>query len=121
MTTRPDEAWHKCACILCENNCGIQIQTDARRFVKIRGDQDHVATGGYTCNKALRLDHYQNGGDRLTTPLRREADGSYTAIDWDTAIGEIAERLATVRDTYGGKTIFFYGGGGSAPAPTPGA
>ncbi|RSM69539.1 molybdopterin oxidoreductase [Actinoplanes sp. ATCC 53533] len=112
MTTRPEESWHKSACILCENNCGIQIQRDGRRFVKIRGDKDHVATGGYTCNKALRLDHYQNGGDRLTTPLRREADGSHTAIDWDTAIAEIAERLATVRDTHGGKTIFFYGGGG---------
>ena len=81
MSHPPEEAWHKSACILCENNCGIQIQRDGRRLVKIRGDKEHVATGGYTCNKALRLDHYQNGGDRLTTPLRREADGSYTPVD----------------------------------------
>lgn len=75
----PDTAtWHKSACILCENNCGIQIQTDGCRFAKIRSDKEHVATAGYTCNKALRLDHYQNGGVRLTTPLRREADGSFT-------------------------------------------
>ncbi|MGP4050865.1 hypothetical protein [Streptomyces sp. 2A115] len=47
--------WHKGACILCENNCGIQIQTDGRRFAKIRGDKEHVAIAGYTCNKALRL------------------------------------------------------------------
>jgi anaerobic selenocysteine-containing dehydrogenase len=112
MTHPAKDTWHKTACILCENNCGIQIQTDGRRFVKIRGDKDHIATGGYTCNKALRLDHYQNGDARLTTPLRRAANGSYTAIDWDTAIAEIAARLKTVRDTYGGKTIFFYGGGG---------
>ncbi|MEU2268132.1 molybdopterin-dependent oxidoreductase [Streptomyces olindensis] len=109
----PDTAtWHKSACILCENNCGIQIQTDGRRFAKIRGDKEHVATAGYTCNKALRLDHYQNGGTRLTTPLRREADGTFTPIDWDTAIREIAARLKTVRDTHGGESIFFYGGGG---------
>jgi anaerobic selenocysteine-containing dehydrogenase len=111
--THPAEApWHKTACILCENNCGIQIQLDGRRFAKIRGDKQHVLTGGYTCNKALRLDHYQNGGNRLTTPLRREADGSFTPIDWDTAIREIAARLKTVRDTHGGKSIFYYGGGG---------
>ena len=56
-----EATWHKTACILCKNNCGIQIQRDDRRFAKIRGDKDHVATGGYTCNKALRLDRYRNG------------------------------------------------------------
>ncbi|MFF6881121.1 molybdopterin-dependent oxidoreductase [Streptomyces sp. NPDC012474] len=107
-----DTAWHKSACILCENNCGIQIQTDGRRFAKIRGDKEHVATAGYTCDKALRLDHYQNGGTRLTTPLRREADGSFSPIDWDTAVTEIAARPQAVRDAHGGESIFFYGGGG---------
>ena len=104
--------WHKSACILCENNCGVQILVDGRRFAKIRGDKEHVATGGYTCNKALRLDHYQNGGERLTTPLRREPDGSFTPIDWDTAVREIAARLKEVREAHGGESIFFYGGGG---------
>jgi anaerobic selenocysteine-containing dehydrogenase len=60
----------------------------------------------------MRLDHYQNGRHRLTSPLRRRADGSFEEIDWDTAIAEIAERFAAVRDTYGGETIFYYGGGG---------
>ncbi|MFI1911872.1 molybdopterin-dependent oxidoreductase [Nocardia sp. NPDC020380] len=104
--------WQPTACILCENNCGIRIQLDGRRFAKIRGDKDHVASAGYTCNKALRLDHYQNGGTRLTSPLRREADGSFTEIGWDTAISEIAARLRAVRDAHGGESIFFYGGGG---------
>lgn len=112
MTDQTEDSWHKTACILCENNCGIQIQRDDRRFAKIRGDKEHVATGGYTCNKALRLDHYQNGAVRLDTPLRREADGSFTPVDWNTALREIAARLAAVRDTHGGDTIFYYGGGG---------
>ncbi|MGY1584900.1 hypothetical protein [Streptomyces sp. MN13] len=29
--------------MLCENNCGIQIPTEGRRFTKIRGDKEHVA------------------------------------------------------------------------------
>ncbi|GFH67478.1 hypothetical protein Srut_39920 [Streptomyces rutgersensis] len=98
------ETWHKSACILCENNCGIQIQTEGRRFATIRSDKDHVATAGYTCTKALRLDHYQNGGARLTTRLRREPDGTFTPIDWDTVVPEIAARLKTVRDTRGGES-----------------
>jgi len=108
-------AWKKSACILCECNCGIEIQLggdDGRRFERIRGDKAHPASAGYTCQKALRLDHYQNGRHRLTSPLRRRADGSFEEIDWDTAISEVAQRLMAVRDTYGGKSIFYYGGGG---------
>ncbi len=60
----------------------------------------------------MRLDRYQNGPDRLTSPLRRRADGSYEEIDWDTAISEIAAGFAGVRDGHGGESIFFYGGGG---------
>ena len=60
----------------------------------------------------MRLDYYQNGRHRLTSPLRRRPDGSFEEVGWDTAIAEIAERLAAVRDAHGGETIFYYGGGG---------
>ena len=104
--------WQPTACILCECNCGIEVQLEGRRLARIRGDKAHPASQGYTCNKAMRLDHYQNGRDRLTSPLRRRSDGSYEEIDWDTAIAEVAERLSAVRDAHGGETIFYYGGGG---------
>ncbi len=111
----PDGEWQQTACILCECNCGIEVQlggADGRRFARIRGDRAHPASQGYTCNKALRLDHYQNGPDRLTAPLRRRPDGTFEEIDWDTAIREVAARLTAVRDTYGGEAIFYFGGGG---------
>jgi formate dehydrogenase len=108
MTT----AWQPTACILCECNCGLEVQLDGRRLARIRGDKEHPASAGYTCEKPLRLDHYQNPPDRLTSPLRRRPDGTFEEIDWDTALSEIAARLLTVRDTYGGPSIFFYGGGG---------
>ena len=104
--------WQKSACILCECNCGIEVQVEDRHLIKIRGDKSHPASEGYTCEKALRLDHYQSRTERLTSPLRRRADGSYEEIDWDTAISEIAARLAAVKSEHGGDKIFFYGGGG---------
>ena len=100
------------ACILCECNCGIVVQLEGRKLAKIRGDKEHPASQGYTCNKALRLDHYQNNSSRLTSPMRRRPDGSYEEIDWDTAITEIAEGFKHIRDAYGGDKIFYYGGGG---------
>ena len=107
-----ENEWHQTACILCECNCGIEVSLDGRRLARIRGDKAHPASQGYTCNKAMRLDHYQNGRDRLTSPLRRRPDGGFDEISWDVAIAEIAERFAAVRDEFGGETIFYYGGGG---------
>jgi anaerobic selenocysteine-containing dehydrogenase len=104
--------WQQTACILCECNCGIEVQLDGRRLARIRGDKAHPASQGYTCNKAMRLDHYQNGRHRLTAPLRRNADGAFEEISWETAIAEVAAKFAAVRDTYGGERIFYYGGGG---------
>src|SRR5262245_61649520 len=103
------------ACILCECNCGLEVELggeDGRRLVRLRGDKRHPASQGYACEKAHRLDHYQHSRDRVTRPLRRRADGSFEEIDWDTAIREVAARLAAVRDTHGGESIFYYGGGG---------
>jgi anaerobic selenocysteine-containing dehydrogenase len=104
--------WQPTACILCECNCGIVVQLEGRKLARIRGDKAHPASQGYTCNKALRLDHYQNNPNRLTSPMRRRADGSYEEVDWDTAITEVAAGFQRISDTYGGDTIFYYGGGG---------
>ena len=111
MTDTTDD-WQPTACILCECNCGIVVKVDDRRLARIRGDKDHPASQGYTCNKALRLDHYQNQRNRLTSPMRRRPDGSYEEIDWDTAISEIAAGFRAIVDTHGGDKILYYGGGG---------
>jgi anaerobic selenocysteine-containing dehydrogenase len=107
--------WKSTACILCECNCGIEVQLggeDGRRLVKVRGDDAHPSSRGYACEKPSRLDYYQNGPHRLTVPLRRRPDGSFEEIDWDTAIREVAARFAAIRDEHGGESIFYYGGGG---------
>jgi len=107
-----DEDWQKTACILCGVNCGIEVKLDGRHIARVRGNREHVASHGYACEKAQRLDYYQNGKDRLTSPLRRRPDGSFEEVSWETAIREVAERFVHVRDTYGGASIFYYGGGG---------
>jgi anaerobic selenocysteine-containing dehydrogenase len=125
-TARSGAEWQPTACILCECNCGIEVRLGplgdesldpavptSRRFERIRGDKAHPASKGYTCEKALRLDHYQNGtNERVLAPLRRRPDGTFEEVDWATAIREVAERLGAVRDAYGGEAITYYGGGG---------
>src|SRR5246500_4584318 len=106
------QAWRKTACNLCYINCGIEVLVDEERIAKVRGDRDNPKSQGYLCNKAARIPFYAHHRDRLTTPLRRRDDGRFEAIDWDTAIAEIAARLRSGAERYGGKSIALYGGGG---------
>ncbi len=112
LAPTPASGWKSTACILCSINCGLEVQLEGRRLLRLRGDKAHPASQGYTCEKPARLDHYQNGRDRLTSPLRRRSDGSYEPVDWDTAIREVAAGFARIRDAHGGDRIFYYGGGG---------
>ncbi|HYN21544.1 MAG TPA: molybdopterin-dependent oxidoreductase [Thermoanaerobaculia bacterium] len=106
------QEWQSTACILCSLNCGIEVQLEGERFKRIRGDERHPRSAGYLCQKATRLDYYQNHADRLDSPLRRRPDGTFERISWETAIGEIAAKLVAIRDTHGGKALAYYGGGG---------
>jgi len=102
------------ACILCSRNCGIEVEVDpaSRRLLKVKGDPAHPISQGYLCQKAARLDYYQNNADRLRHPLRRRQDGTFERVSWDEAIGEIARKLVALREAHGGDAFAFYGGGG---------
>ncbi len=112
----PASEWKSTACILCECNCGIEVQLggeDGRRFVqRARRRGASRRPRATRARRPSRLDYYQNGPHRLTKPLRRRADGTFEEIDWDTAIREVAARFAAIRDAHGGESIFYYGGGG---------
>ena len=108
--------WRTTACILCECNCGIEVRSAVRTGGASSGSGATRPTRprkGYTCEKALRLDHYQNGRHRLTSPAApparrhasRRSTGTPPSPRWPPA-------SPAVRDAHGGESIFYYGGGG---------
>lgn len=112
MTTATATKQDVTACILCSRNCGLSVEIEDNQFKKIKGDDQHPFSQGYICQKAARLQHYQQHADRLTSPLKRQADGSYQEISWDQAIQEIAQQLIQIRDTHGGTAFAAVGGAG---------
>ena len=109
--------WEVSCCVLCSANCGIKVQLGGegnRELVRIKGDDQHPGSKGYLCNKASRLNHYINSKDRLLQPLRKNNNGGFDEISWETAINEIAAKLVQVKTEHGGDKIFYYGGGGQA-------
>ncbi len=64
--------WRPSACILCECNCGIEVQLggdDGRRLARVRGDKAHPSSEGYACEKPSRLDFYQSDPERYVVTL----------------------------------------------------
>jgi anaerobic selenocysteine-containing dehydrogenase len=100
------------ACILCSRNCGLTVAIEEGHLSRIRGDENHPVSKGYICQKAARLDHYQNHDDRLEYPLKREPDGRFVRVSWDEALTDIARRLNAIREQHGGKAFATAGGGG---------
>jgi anaerobic selenocysteine-containing dehydrogenase len=99
---------------MCANSCGIQVRVEEDRIVKIRPDKRSPFSKGYVCNKAQAVGSYQHHIQRVLSPLRRRADGSFEAIDWDAATGEIGGKLREIIDKHGGKSVALIGGGGQA-------
>src|SRR5262245_5019466 len=87
-------------CVLCSHNCGLRVDVRGGRIHAIRGDESSPITQGYICNKAMGIPFYVNHGQRVQHPLRRRADGGFEEIPWNTAIAEIAAKLAAVRERH---------------------
>jgi anaerobic selenocysteine-containing dehydrogenase len=102
----------KTACILCSRNCGLEVTIDDGKMTKIKGDKEHPLSQGYICQKAARLEYYQNNDDRLQHPLKRQDDGSFKKVSWDEALSDIATQLVKTRDELGGDAFATAGGGG---------
>jgi len=108
--------WQKSACNLCYINCGVELGLEGAgheaRVVKVKGDKQNPKSQGYLCNKAQGIPNYLYHRDRLTSPLRRRADGSFEPVSWEKALGEIASKLRGIAQQYGGHSLALYGGGG---------
>ncbi|BCG63066.1 MAG: hypothetical protein methR_P0757 [Methyloprofundus sp.] len=100
------------ACILCSINCGITVDLNDGQLTKIKGDSRNPKSEGYLCQKATRLNYYQNHSARLTNPLYKTKEGNFAKISWDKATNEVAEKLKGIRKDYGDHAIAYYGGGG---------
>jgi anaerobic selenocysteine-containing dehydrogenase len=101
-------------CVLCSHNCGLRVDVEGGRIAAVRADETNPITRGYLCNKAFSIRHYVDHAQRVQHPLRRRDDGRFERIPWETAIAEIAERLAAIRERHSPRAIGLVGIGGQA-------
>ena len=100
--------WHKTGCVLCAQNCGLEILVEDDRMVKVKPDKTNLKSQGYVCRKGLNVIHHQYPKDRITEPLKRVAD-KFEPISWEQAIEEIAGKMKSIVSAHGPRAIAYMG------------
>jgi anaerobic selenocysteine-containing dehydrogenase len=104
----------KSFCRMCGAMCGTVLTIDDDdRIVKVRGDRDNPMSRGYACFKGLQADEMHNGSERLLHTLKRMPDGGFAHIDTETALDEIAEKMAAIVERHGPDAVALYQGAGT--------
>jgi anaerobic selenocysteine-containing dehydrogenase len=103
--------WQKTSCVLCFNNCGLEVMTEGSKIVKVRGDKENPRSKGYLCRKGASIAYFQNNPERLRFPLKRLGD-RFERISWGRALDEIADKIRKINQTHGPRSIAYMGGGG---------
>ena len=78
-------------------------------------------TQGYACFKGLQAEEAHHGQARLLRPLKRQPDGSFTAIPFEQACDEVAARLDELIKRHGPETVAIFKGGGAFQTATANA
>lgn len=100
--------WKKTGCVLCGQNCGLEVLVENNRIVKVRPDKDNPRSQGYVCRKGLSIAYYQHHNDRLTHPLKKVGE-DFVPISWEQALTEIAVKLRSIIDEHGPRALAFMG------------
>jgi anaerobic selenocysteine-containing dehydrogenase len=106
-------ALHYRTCPFCEATCGLEIETEGREVISVRGDKDDVLSRGFICPKAHGLKQLHEDPDRLETPLVRRA-GELVEASWDEAFEEIDRRLSPIIAEHGKNSVAVYIGNPNA-------
>ena len=98
-------------CKVCTVQCGIMIDVEGDRIVKVRGDRNHPMTKGYTCPKGRAIGGSYHHPDAIDRPMIRK-DGALVPVSWDKALDDLAARLGAVVEKHGPNSVgVFFGSG----------
>jgi anaerobic selenocysteine-containing dehydrogenase len=104
-------SWRKTSCFLCANRCGLEVQVEDNRIIKVRPDKDSPISEGYVCRKGMNIAFHQHNADRLLYPLKKVGD-KFERVSWDQAISEIAQKLKDILQQHGPRSLASLVGGG---------
>ncbi len=83
-------------CNSCSSKCGFTGYVENGVLTKMIGDARHPYCEGTLCARGYGYADIAYSKDRLTDPLKKNAQGKFEAITWDQAYAEISEKVASI-------------------------
>lgn len=99
----------KSICPFCGVGCGIDLEVEGGKIVRVLPDKTHVVSKGHLCGKGSVAFKSLYAEDRVLYPLKREGE-KFVRISWKEAIEEIYIKLNDIIKKYGPFSVGFYGG-----------
>ena len=94
-------------CRICAASCGITVTVDdtggEERVLRVRGDDGHPASRGYTCPKGRGLAAWHHSPHRLDHPRLRGA-----RVGWNDALDDLAAVVRASIDEHGADAVAGY-------------
>lgn len=91
-------------CTYCGVGCNLDVAVVDGKVKSIQAPFDAEVNQGHTCLKGRYAFSFYNHVDRLTTPLIRK-NGKLEPVSWDEAYDFIADKLTSIKATYGPDSI----------------
>lgn len=105
LTNAPPVRTH-CRC--CSAVCGILVETEGDRVVRVSGDPDDPRSQGYICPKGASLPAFHHRDDILLQPRLQGR-----AASWDACLDDLGAALTRIIERHGPDAIAYHQGTGA--------
>lgn len=96
----------------CYSTCGLKVIVENNKVVNVTPLSSNLATPKGACLKGLSYVERANSKDRILYPHKRVSNGKFKRISWDEALETIANKLTSIKQTYGSQSVLFYAASG---------
>ncbi len=96
-------------CRICNAMCGIIVTVSGDRVVRVRGDDEHPLSRGYTCPKGRALPELHHDPRRLNRPTIGTRE-----VPWNEMLDDLAARVRSTVQSHGADGVAMYLASGSA-------
>lgn len=92
----------------CYSTCSFKARVEDGKLIAVEPHPDNLATAEGPCLKGLSYVERVNSKYRILYPLRKNKEGNFIRISWDTALTEIADKLKNLKKEFGSQSVLFY-------------
>jgi anaerobic selenocysteine-containing dehydrogenase len=101
-------------CRICGAVCGLVVTVDGSKVLRVRGDDEHPLSRGYTCSKGRAVAAMHDHPARLDHPLVRRPGEPLRPAGWNDVLDDLGARLAGILRESGPDAVAFYVATGSS-------